>query len=300
VRQSVAAEMPRARSRRALRVKPRKLVAQLLALAVVAVGAVVVMIPFAWMLSTSVKSAGQVFIFPPIWIPDPIRWSNYIEVLTLPDYPFPTFFLNTIIITTGCMVGQLFGASIVGYSFARLRWVGRDRVFLIVLATMMLPPQVTMIPQFILFYKLGWIDTFKPLIVPILFGGVPFSIFLMRQFFMTIPFELDDAARIDGCGVLGIYWHILMPLARPALGTIAIFTTLWNWNDFFGPLIYLNSRNKFTLAVALALLRYSPYGATRWHLLMAATVMVVAPIIILFFLAQRYFIQGIVFTGVKG
>src|SRR5262249_43976946 len=162
-------------------------------------------------------------------------------------------------ITLGCMVGQLFAASVVGYSFARLRWVGRDKMFLLVLSTLMLPPQVTMIPKFLLFHQLGWIDTFRPLVVPILFGGVPFTIFLFRQFLMTIPLELDDAARIDGCGVLGVYWSILMPLSRPVLGTIAIFTLLWNWNDFLGPLIYLTSRENFTLAVALSLLKYSPF-----------------------------------------
>jgi ABC-type glycerol-3-phosphate transport system permease component len=269
-------------------------------LVILSAGAFLIMIPFAWMISTSLKEPDQIFLFPPKWIPDPIRWQNYPEVLTLPDYPFHLFFRNTAFITFSCMVGQLLGASLVGFSFARVRWTGRNVLFVFVLSTMMLPPQVTMIPKFIIFYKLGWIDTFAPLIVPILFGGVPFTIFLMRQFFMTIPLELDDAARIDGCGILGIYWHIILPLSRPVMATVAIFTVLWNWNDFLDPLIYLNSRENFTLAVALSLLRYSPYGSIRWHYLMAASLMVVAPIIILFFFAQRQFVQGIVFTGVKG
>jgi multiple sugar transport system permease protein len=280
--------------------KRRGVVGTGIVVTILAIGAFVIMIPFAWMVSTSLKDVGDIFLFPPMWIPNPILWRNYVEVLSLPDYPFALFFRNTLTITIGCLIGQVFGASLVGFSFARLRWTGRDKLFVLVLSTMILPPQVTMIPKFIIFYRLGWLDTFLPLIVPVLFGGVPFCIFLMRQFLMTIPLDLDDAARIDGCGILGIYWRILLPLCRPALGAIAVFTMLWNWNDFLGPLIYLNSRQNFTLAVALSLLKYSPDRLPRWNYAMAATIMIIAPVIAVFFLAQRYFIQGVVFTGVKG
>jgi len=268
--------------------------------AVLVVGAFFLMIPFAWMVSTSLKDPGSIFAFPPKWIPNPVMWSNYIEALTMPDYPFGLFFRNTLIITGGCMVGQLVAASLVGYSFARLRWVGRDVLFLVVLSTMMLPPQVTMIPRFILFRELGWINTFKPLIIPVILGGSPFTIFLMRQFFLTIPLELDEAAKIDGCGPLSIYARIILPLSRPVMATVMVFTFLWNWNDFVGPLIYLNEREKMTLAVALSLFKYSPEGPTRWHYLMVVSLLTMAPLIIIFFFAQRYFVQGIVFTGVKG
>ena len=202
------------------------------------------------------------------------------------------------IITFATMVGTLLSSSIVAYGFARLRARGRDVLFMILLSTMMIPPQVTMIPVFALFKLLNWTDTFKPLIIPNFFGGA-FFIFLLRQFYMTIPIELDDAAKIDGCSYLGIFSRIILPLTKPALATVAIFSFMWSWNDFMDPLIYLNSRDKLTLTLALN--RFTGmYGMTAWNLLMAASLVVALPCFVLFFFAQRYFIQGIVVTGLKG
>lgn len=264
-------------------------------------GAFFLLIPFTWMVSTSLKEAGDVLKFPPEWIPDPVRWSNYGEALTQDYAPFHIFLSNTVIITLLSMVGQLLSASLVGFSFARLRWWGRDYLFLVVLATLMLPYQVTLVPVFVLMKNLGWVDTLLPLIVPYFFGGGAFYIFLFRQFMMTIPLELDDAAKIDGCGTLGLYARITLPLSRPVLATAAIFSFLAHWNDFLGPLIYLNSVNNYTLSLGLRLLQgYGGYGVQRWHLLMAASLLVLMPVLVLFFLAQRHFIQGVVISGVKG
>jgi ABC-type glycerol-3-phosphate transport system permease component len=253
------------------------------------------------MLSTSLKEPGDVLKYPPQWIPNPVRWRNYVEAVTQPYAPFGVFLKNTLIKTFFGMLGQLLSASLVAFSFARLRWTGRDVLFLIVLATLMLPYQVTLIPVFILMRTLGWVDTLLPLIVPFYFGGGAFYIFLFRQFMMTIPVELDDAAKIDGCGFLGLYTRIILPLSRPVLITASIFAFLAHWNDFIGPLIYLNSTENYTLSLGLRILQgYGGYGIQRWHLLMAASLMVLAPILIMFFVAQRYFIQGVVVSGVKG
>jgi len=265
------------------------------------VGAFFLLIPFAWMISTSLKLPGRVLKFPPEWIPNPIVWHNYVDAMTQSYAPFGIFFKNTIIITFVAMFGQLLSSSAVGYSFARLRWSGRDPLFLVVLATMMLPYQVTLIPQFILFKKLGWVDTLLPLTVTEFFGGGAFYIFLFRQFMMTVPLEMDDAARIDGCGIGGIYSRIIMPLSRPVLITAAVFSFLAHWNDFLGPLIYLNSTENYTLSLGLRIIQgYGGYGVQRWNLLMAASLVVMSPVLLLFFVAQRYFIQGVVVTGVKG
>lgn len=254
------------------------------------------MFPFAWMVSTSLKEPGAVFVWPPEWIPDPVRWQNYPEALTA--LPFHLFFKNTLLVTSLSVIGQLFSGSLVAFSFSRLRWKGRDVLFLLVLATLMLPQHVTMIPRFLIFRELGWIDTLRPLFVPSFFGTNAFYIFLMRQFFMTIPFELDEAARIDGASTFRIYWNIILPLSKPVLGTVAIFSFIARWNEFLLPLIYLNTTEKYTLALGLALFR-GQYE-TQWHYLMAASVVVMVPILVIFFLAQRHFVRGIVFTGIKG
>jgi len=259
-------------------------------------GAIVVVLPFAWMLSTSLKDEASVFVFPPEWIPRPVHLENYAQALTV--LPFALFFRNTLITTLTPIAGALLSCSVVAYSFARLRWPGRDVLFLVVLATMMLPEQVTMIPQFILYKHLGWIDTFFPLIVPPYFAVGSFNVFLLRQFFLTIPHEMDDAAKIDGASVLGIYWRIVLPLSKPAMAAVAIFVFQGHWNDFLYPLIYLHSQGNFTLALGLRAFQ-GQYG-TDWNLLMAASLVVMAPLLILFFVAQRYFIQGVVFSGVKG
>ena len=257
---------------------------------------ILVILPFFWMLSTSLKQADDVFLFPPKWIPDPIVWSNYPRALS--KVPFPIFFKNTLIVTVFAIVGTLLSASLAAYSFARIRWPGRDAVFFIVLMTLMLPYQVTLIPQFIIFRELGWIDTLLPLIVPWFFGGGAFNIFLLRQFFITIPEELDDAARIDGCSYLGIYWRIIIPMSKPVLAAVAIFAFQAHWNEFLLPLIYIHSRDRYTLALGLRLFQEQYW--VDWSGLMAASTVVMLPVLIIFYFAQRYFIQGIVFTGVKG
>ncbi len=258
-------------------------------------GGIIILLPFFWMVSTSLKVPGRELIYPPEWIPRPAQWGNYYEAWTI--LPFTRWFANTLLITIFSIIGTVTSVSLVAYSFARLRYPGRDILFLVCLATMMLPYQVTMIPIFILFRYLGWINTFKPLIIPSYFAVGAFFVFLMRQFYLTIPAELEDAAKIDGCGAFGIFWRIMLPLSRPALGIVAVFGFLGHWNDFLGPLIYLSSVEKFTLAVGLRFFQ-SQYNV-QWNLLMAASIVVLLPCIIIFFVAQKYYIQGIVITGIK-
>jgi multiple sugar transport system permease protein len=252
-------------------------------------------LPFLWMVSASLKIEADVWVYPPIWIPNPIVWENYPIALEL--MKFPLLLYNTVLITGLSVLGTILSCTWVVYGFARFRFPGRDALFVLLLATMMLPAQVTMIPLFILFRELNWLNTFLPLIVPAFFGNA-FFIFLLRQFFMTIPTELDDAAKIDGCSYIGIWWRILLPLTKPALATVAIFAFIGNWNDFLFPLIYLNDETKFTLTLGLATFRgvYS----TQWAYLMAASVVVLLPCLIVFFLAQKQFVEGITFAGWQG
>jgi len=265
------------------------------ALLVVLLGAIAVLTPFMWMVSTSLKSHMETYVFK--WIPAKPMFSNFPKALTA--LPFGRFFRNTSFITFAAMTGEVLSASAVAYGFARLRAPGREVLFLILLATLMLPGQVTMIPMYLLYNKLGWVNTYRPLIVPAYFGGGAFSIFLLRQFFMTIPLEMDDAAKIDGC-FFQTYWRLILPLARPALATIAIFSFMGNWNDFMGPLIYLNDWSKFTAALGLQFYSGSAQGSGNMELMMAASLSALLPCLILFFAAQSLFIQGIVITGVKG
>jgi len=260
-------------------------------------GASIISIPFFWMLSTSLKSQMDVYIFPPKWIPNPIMWENYHQVFTL--WPFWDYVSNSVFVAAGNIAGKLVASALAGYGFARLRAPGRDLIFVILLSTMMLPGQVTLIPQFILFSKIGWIDTFKPLVVPAFFMGA-FYTFLLRQFFLTISSELEDAARIDGCNSFQLFYRIMLPLSTPALAIVAIFEFQARWNDFFTPLIYLNSQSKRTLALALQYFQGSEGVLPQLHLLMAASFLSMLPVLLLFTLAQRYFVQGIVFTGIKG
>jgi ABC-type glycerol-3-phosphate transport system permease component len=255
--------------------------------------------PFVFMISSSLKVETQVFQFPIKWIPDPVRWMNYVDALT--NKPFHIYFKNTMIIVILNQIAILGTASFCAYGFARIKFPGRDFWFGIALATLMLPYVVTMVPQFIMFSRFGWMDSYLPLTVPYFFGGGAFNIFLFRQFFRTFPEELADAARIDGCSEFGIYWRIFVPLAVPAFITVAIFTFMFSWNDFLGPLLYINSPDKFTIAIGLATYRsMMGVGRTRWDLLMAASVTMTAPIVLLFFVLQRYFIKGVVMTGIKG
>lgn len=258
----------------------------------------VMLIPFFWLLSTSLKVRGTEFVFPPVWIPSPAVWRNYYTAIFDSGLPFTRFLANTAIITGFNMVGVLFAASLAGFGFSRMRWPARDKLFVLVLSTMMLPEIVTQIPSYLLFRLLGWIDTFLPLIVPAYLGGGAFNIFLFRQFFMGIPYELDEAARIDGAGTLQIYVQVILPLSKPVLTAVAIFTFLGNWNSFMGPLIYLNSLEKMTLAVGLR--AFQGLRGTEWNLMMAAATIMLIPVLVLFFAAQRYFIQGIVATGFGG
>jgi len=264
---------------------------------VLLIGAVIVLIPFLWMLSTSLKPPHQIRKFPPVWIPKPFVWSNYVRAVTIFPVPLWVFVHNSLLMSLFITIGTLMSNTIVAFAFARLRFPGSRILFLVVLSTMMLPGQVTMIPLFILFNKLGWIGTYKPLIVPAFFADA-YDIFLMRQFYATIPQELDDAARIDGCGVLGLFFRIMLPLSKPALVIMAIFAFSWSWNYFLGPLIYLNRMETFPLAIALSYLRAT--YRVLWSELMVVSFIAMLPPLILFFIAQRSYIQGIVITGVKG
>jgi multiple sugar transport system permease protein len=269
----------------------RRAVGTLLALAV----ALFFLLPLFWMISSSLKPEYQVLESPPRWLPHPVIWSNFPEALTY--VPFGRYTLNTLFIAVMVIVGHLLSCTLVAYGFARYRAPGRDTLFLILLATMMLPYPVTMIPLYIVFSRLGWVNSFLPLIVPAFFGS-PFYIFLLRQFFLTLPPELEDAARVDGANTVQTIWHVILPISRPAMATVAIFSFQAVWNDFLPPLIYLHEQSKYTISLGLSFFR-STYDV-RWGYLMAASLVTMLPVVIVFFLAQRVFIQGITVTGLKG
>jgi multiple sugar transport system permease protein len=269
-----------------------KVIIYLLCLAVSAV----MLIPLLWLVRSSFMGLKQIFVFPPQWLPNPWQFDNYPKALT--TIPFFRYFLNTMTILVPSVIGTVATSALAAYGFSRLRWPGRDVVFNILMTTLMLPYAVTLIPTFLMWAKLGLINTYWPLVLPSWFGGGIFFIFLLRQFFMTLPTELDEAATIDGANPLQIFWHIIIPLSRPALITVAIFSTLGAWNDFLGPLIYLNDSRQYTLALGLA--EFTGLYTSQWHLLMAAATVVLLPVLILFFVAQRYFIEGIALTGSKG
>jgi multiple sugar transport system permease protein len=260
----------------------------------------VFLFPFFWTLMSSLKTPQEMSTFPPTWIPEIPQWKNYATVLN--TVPFLLWAKNSLVVVTLSSLGTVLSGALVAYSFARFNYRGRDFIFMITLATLMLPAQVTLIPQFVLFHKLGWINTHYPLWLPHWFGGGAFAIFLLRQFIMTLPRELDEAAIIDGAGYFRIFWQILLPLCRPVMATIAVISVIDSWNDFVNPLIYLQLPEKFTLAVGLNYFRTLPEvgGEPTQHLLMAASVMIIIPVIILFFATQRYFVQGIVLSGIKG
>jgi len=262
--------------------------------------AVLFFFPFFWTLTTSLKRPSEILLFPPTVFPEVPQWHNYARVFE--KVTFLRWAGNTLFIAAASTLGMLLTASLAAYAFARFEFKIRDALFIITLGTMMLPAQVTLIPQFVLFHKLDWIDSMKPLWVPAWFGGGAFAIFLLRQFMMTLPRDLDEAAIIDGAGYIRIYWNILIPLCKPVLATLAVISIIGGWNDFLGPLIYLRSTEKFTLAVGLNAFRFMPdsAGEPMQHLLMAASVMSTLPLIVLFFSAQQYFVQGIALTGIKG
>jgi multiple sugar transport system permease protein len=251
--------------------------------------------PFVWMISTSLKTGPSSIASPPQWIPDPFVWSNYPTALR--KINFLVALRNTLIYAVPAVVGTVLSCSLVAYGFARIRWPGRDIVFLLLLGTMMLPGQVTFIPLYVIFAKLGWVGTFLPLIIPTFLGN-PFFIFLLRQFFLGIPAELSDAARIDGAGELRILTRVIIPLSWPALITVGLFTFIDKWTDFFGPLVYLQDPSLQPLSLALQ--TFQSAHKTDWPQSMAASVVITAPLVVIYFLAQRKFIEGITLTGIKG
>jgi multiple sugar transport system permease protein len=269
----------------------RRLVSHLILL----VGCVVMAMPFIWMFLSSLKTDMEIFVFPPRLLPETVHWDNYLAVME--SMPFGWFIFNSFKISLLAMIGQLLSCSLAAYAFARIKFPGRETVFVIWLACLMIPYQVNLIPQYVLFRSFGWLDTHFPLIVPNFFGGV-FGTFLLRQFFLTLPSELEDAARIDGCSRFGIYWRIFLPLSKPALATLGVFVFMSNWNNLLGPVVYLSSYEKMTLTVGLAFFR-GQY-TTEWALLMAGAVISVIPIMVIYAAAQQYFVQGVVMSGIKG
>ncbi len=268
---------------------------QIITTLVLTVSAIIFLIPFVWMLSSSLKPSYEILAVPPTLWPSEPRWENYVEALTY--VPFDRYALNTALIAIVTIIGHLLSCTIIAYGFARLRAPGRDVLFVLVLATMMLPYPVTMVPLYMVFNALGWVNTFLPLMVPAFFG-TPFYIFLLRQFFLTLPRELEDAAIIDGANLLQILWHIILPLSLPAMATVAIFTFQNSWNDFLPPLIYLHDQSLYTVSLGLNFFR-SSYDI-NWAYLMAASLATMLPVVIVFFFAQKLFIEGITFSGIKG
>ncbi len=272
--------------------------------ALVLVGSVVSMFPFVWTFLSSGKEINELYRIPPtLWPAKPLFLENYREIWRL--IPFGQWLINTFEVTVLGLIGTCLSATIVAYSFARFRYPGREVFFFITLSTLMLPAEVTLIPQYLLFKEMHWLDTYLPLIVPAYFGGGAFNIFLMRQFIMSIPFDLDEAAKIDGASSFRVLWQIIVPLCKPAIATMATLGFIGFWNSFLAPLIFLNSPQKYLVAVGL---RYFNVGAAQGsaaarpqdHLLMGAALMVALPCLVLFFLAQKYFVQGIVMSGIKG
>ncbi|NLV91068.1 MAG: carbohydrate ABC transporter permease [Firmicutes bacterium] len=276
-------------------IKQRDLIRRVLSHFVLITFGLVFILPLVTMVTTALKPDQQIFAWPPVWIPSPLMWSNFPRALTF--VPMLVYAKNTVTITALSVIGVTLSSPLVAYGLARIDWPERNILFIIIISTMMIPYQVTMIPVYLLFNAFGWTNTYLPLIVPSFFGS-PFFIFLLRQFFMTIPQELSDAARIDGCTEFGIFRRVILPLAKPALAVVALFQFIWTWNDFLGPLIYLKDQTLYTLSLGLQ--QFQSGYQTEWALLMAAATMMTVPIIVLFFFTQRTFIQGITLTGIKG
>jgi ABC-type glycerol-3-phosphate transport system permease component len=262
-------------------------------------GSVVMLFPLVWTLSTSLKTLESITIGRVDLIPQPIAWWNYTELLQ--TTPVVAQFFNTMTVVIPIILGCIVTSSFVAYGFARTEFPGRDLLFLLLLSTMMIPGVVTLIPQFVIFDRLGWINTFWPLIIPQLLGHNPFYIFLMRQFFKTIPLELSDAARLDGCSDFGIWWRIILPLSMPVLAAVAIFSFQYGWNDFLYPLVYLGGkRDLWTLALGLNAFRNMEGQRQSLHYMMAMAMIMIVPMLLVFAIGQKYFIQGVVFSGLKG
>ena len=272
-----------------------RLLARALFVAVLLVLTITFALPFYWLLSTAIKPTTELFVAPPIWIPSHLEWSNFSNAVNF--FPFVQYLTNTLIICAGAVVGTLLSNSLIAYGLSRIQWPGRNLLFILLLGTLLLPYQVILIPLFILFAHLHWVDTYLPLIVPTFFGNA-FFMFLLRQFFLTIPAELGEAVRVDGGSELTIFARVVIPLSTPALAVVALFTFIYTWNDFLGPLVYLRTQSKYTLSIGLSTF-LGEYGS-QWSWLMAASALVFIPIVILFFFTHRTFIQGITFTGSKG
>ncbi|MDR2304641.1 MAG: carbohydrate ABC transporter permease [Treponema sp.] len=278
-----------------MRAKTRRFISMIFWYTLLILGALVCMIPLYWLIRSSLMDMAQIFQLPPIWIPSPVHWSNYREALTI--LPFWRYFLNTSFITAVNVTGALLTSSFVAFGFARIRFKFKGILFACVISSMMLPYAVTMIPTFIGWRILGAYGTFFPLTIPVWFGGGAFNIFLLRQFFKSIPKDLDEATIVDGGSYFRIWWQIVIPLSTPAMIVVGLFTFLNNWNDFLGPLIYMDSEKKYTLALGLQLFK-GMYNA-HWHLMMAAAAVVLFPAIVVFLIGQKYFIEGITMSGLK-
>ena len=259
-------------------------------------GVLIVLFPVGWMLSTSLKTRFEALQFPPSWLPKVPQWQNYHDALT--SNPFGRYFVNTMFYACSVMIAEVLSCGFIAYGFARLRAPGKDYLFLLVLATMMLPAQVTLIPQYTMFAKIHWLNSYKPLIIPHFFGS-SYLIFLLRQFYRGLPRDYEEAAILDGANYFGIWWRIILPLSKPALGAVAILSFMYHYGDFLGPLLYLSDQLKYPVSLGLQQFQ-APFGGTAYHWLMAASLVTIIPPILVFFTTQRYFIQGIVVSGVKG
>jgi multiple sugar transport system permease protein len=264
---------------------------------VLSLTAALFIIPFLWLVVTSLKQTNQVFTDPPIWIPNPIAWENYSLALLSPAFPFLNLMKNTLFYVISTTIGTLISSSLVAYGFSRIRFQGRDFLFAVTLSTMMMPGIVTLIPTYVLFKTIGWVGSYAPLVVPAFFGAA-FNIFLLRQFMITVPYELTDAALVDGATHFDILWRLMIPLVKPALLVIGVMNVMYVWNDFMGPLIYLSDQKMYPLVMGLS--AFQTQHSILWNQLMAASLATCFPLIVLFFIAQRYFIEGITLTGLKG
>lgn len=270
-------------------------VGKLIAYSALLLTAITMIFPFYWMIATSLKSEARVFAFPPDWIPNPLIFSNYVYIFT--ELPFDRYIFNSVKVSSLWTLGIILSSSLAAYAFARVRFWGRETLFIITLAALMIPGQITMIPLYVVMTRVGWVDTHLPLIVPAYLGSA-FGIFLIRQYFMTIPQELNDAAKIDGCSHFGIYWRIMMPLAKAVIATLALLSFMGSWNDLLGPVIYLFDESLFTLPLALTRFRGMYY--TAWANMMAGATITLLPILIVFLFTQQYFVRGVVLSGLKG
>jgi len=277
-------------------VRRRRIVGNIVATIAASIIGLLFVLPFLWMVSSSLKDLSEVYEFPPKLIPREVKWSNYADAWNA--LPFDIFFFNSFLVSIATTLGVLLTCSLAGYSFARLRYPGRDKIFLAYLATMMVPFPVLMVPLFVIMRNLQLVDTLASLILPAIF--TPAGTFLMRQFILTLPRELEEAARVDGCGFFGIYWRIVLPLMKPVIATLAIFTFLGSWNEFLWPLISISSIENKTLPLGLTMFQSQLSGRTPWNQVMASATFTIIPVLILFVLGQKYYVKGIVTTGIKG